>query len=868
MQATMSGAGSDSLPNAAQQSPRRATRPTRRVLALVVVLAVVGAVLWLGLQGFRPDAPLDLRIPWWVLALMFAAAEIWVFHIQVGREAQSISISEIPFMLAFFYASPEDLLIARVVGPALVMLLHRRQTLLKSGVNIALIFADTTVALVVFRVVSGGSTADGWREWTGGVLACGAAMAVDLVVLRVIIMWYDRQPPLSGLRRMVSGVGLAMATAVIGLMPLLTLRLGALAAVPLIASGAMLMVGYRAYASLADRHNSLERLFRFSRELSVVPESDDVLPSVLNQARDLLRGETAEVVRFGDSTAADLTVWRFDGTEVVALDTEQSHIASEAARALINGPDAVLVRDEGDAARRYLDLHGADEAVLAPLRYDGHTVGALAVHDRLGEVRGFSTSDVQLLQTIANHASVALHNEMLIGRLRHDALHDTLTGLPNRAQLTNEATAALVESRSHHGVVALIIIDLNGFKAVNDTLGHHVGDDLLRQVSVRFADAGPVGVTVARLGGDEFAVLVRPSSPMSPTDVADLLLESLTTPFDFGEERLHLSGSAGIALAPEHGRVVSDLLKRADIAMYAAKNGASSCVLYRPDIDLHDPSLLSLMGELREAIAKGEVDIEVEPVVDLETGVLFSTEALVRWHHPVRGTLRPGLFLPLAERNGLIVPLTTLVLERAVAACAAWRAAGLDVPISVNLSARSLLDTKLPQTVADALARFDLPSDRLTLEITESIVLSDADRALGLLADLRRLGVRLSLDDFGTGYSSLTHLSELPIQQLKIDRSFVSQVHDSPRDRAIITAVAGLARHLDLEVIAEGIEKPETAALLADIGCSYGQGHHYAMSMAPELLPMWVQTRDPDWTPLPPVAISSPPRAELLRTVR
>jgi len=869
MQASMTVAGSDSVPNAAQQSQRRATRPTRRVLALVVVLAVTGAVLWLGLQGFRPEPPLDLRIPWWVLALMFAATEIWVFHIQVGREAQSISISEIPLMLAFFYAAPEDLLIARVVGPALVMLLHRRQTLLKSGVNIALIFADTTVALVVFRLVSGGSTADGWREWTGGVLACGAAMAVDLVVLRVIIMWYDGQPPLSGLRRMVSGVALAMATAVIGLMPLLTLRLGALAAVPLIASGAMLMVGYRAYASLADRHNSLERLFRFSRELSVAPESDEVLPSVLNQARDLLRGETAEVVRFGDSAVADVTVWRFDGTEVLTLDPESSRTAGEAARALITGPDAVLVRDEDDVGRRYLELRGADEAVLAPLRYDGQTVGALAVHDRLGEVRGFSTSDVQLLQTIANHASVALHNEMLIGRLRHDALHDTLTGLPNRAQLTNEATAALVESRSNGGVVALMIIDLNGFKAVNDTLGHHVGDDLLRQVALRFDESAPAGVTVARLGGDEFAVLIRPSSPMPPQAVADRLLESLTTPFDFGEERLHLSGSAGIALAPEHGRVVSDLLKRADIAMYAAKNGASSCVLYRPDIDLHDPSLLSLMGELREAIAAGEVDIEVEPVVDLATGALFSTEALVRWHHPVRGTLRPGLFLPLAERNGLIVPLTTLVLERAVAACAAWRAAGLDIPISVNLSARSLLDTMLPQTVADALARWDLPSDRLTLEITESIVLSDADRALGLLAHLRRLGVRLSLDDFGTGYSSLTHLSELPIQQLKIDRSFVSQVHDSPRDRAIITAVAGLARHLDLEVIAEGIENPETATLLADIGCSYGQGYHFAMSMAPELLPLWVQTRDPEWAPsAPPAAGASPPRAELLRTVR
>ena len=255
-------------------------------------------------------------------------------------------------------------------------------------------------------------------------------------------------------------------------------------------------------------------------------------------------------------------------------------------------------------------------------------------------------------------------------------------------------------------------------------------------------------------------------------------------------------------------------------------------------------------------------------MVDLQTGHIYSTEALVRWHHPVRGTLRPGLFLPLAERNGLIVPLTQLVLERAVAACAAWCEAGLNIPISVNLSARSLLDTMLPQTVAEVLERWHLPPEMLTLEITESIVLSDADRALGLLADLRELGVRLSLDDFGTGYSSLTHLSELPIQQLKIDRSFVSQVHDSPRDRAIIAAVSDLARHLDLEVVAEGIEKPETAALLADIGLRYGQGYLYAMSMAPELLPLWVQTRSPGPVATELVApVDSTPRAKLLRAV-
>ena len=823
--------------------PRAAPRPTPRVVALGILLALGGGTLWLVVGADALAAPASTRIPWWALALMFAATEIWVFRLQVGREAQSISISEIPLVLALFYATPDDVLLARIVGPGLVMLLHRRQTLLKAGVNVSLTFADTALALAVFRLVGGGSTADGWREWAGAVLACGLAMALDLVVLKLIIRWYVSERSLPGLREFAFGIGMATATATVALVPVLTLRQGPDAAFPLLAPGAILLFSYRAYTSLADRHKSLELLFRFTRELSVVPGNDQVLPSVLNQARELLRAEAAEVVRFGqDEAGTQPGVWHFDGAAVRPLLDTASIAAVEAARAALGSAEAVLIKDR-DAGSAYLRLRGTHEAILAPLRYDGQTVGALAVHDRLGEVRGFSTADIALLQTIASHASVALHNEMLVGRLRHEALHDQLTGLPNRAQLLNRATSALAEARRAGGDVALVIIDLNGFKVVNDTLGHQVGDELLRMVADRFTAVQPVGVTVARLGGDEFAVLVPSATGLDGQAVARTLLAALAEPFDIDEERLHLSGVAGLALAPAHGRRVSDLLKRADIAMYAAKNGPDEVVVYRPDIDLNDASLLSLMGELREAISTGQLDIEVEPVVDLHTGEVISAEALARWHHPIRGTLRPALFLPLAERNGLIAPLTSLVLQRAISACASWRAAGLDIGVSVNLSARSLLDSGLADTVAEALACWDVPAERLTVEITESIVLSDADRALDLLRELRNLGVRISLDDFGTGYSSLTHLSELPIQQLKIDRSFVSQVHGAGKDRAIVAAIGNLARHLELEVVAEGVETQETAELVARLGCGYGQGHLFAESMSPAVLPLWLKTR-------------------------
>ena len=840
-------------------------RPTIRITALSATLVATGiAVYWL--LGQHPlDPPLATPVPWWALALVFAATELWVFHFQVGREAQNISISEIPLVLALFYATPDDVLLARIVGPGLVLLLYRRQTLFKAGVNVSLTFADTALALAVFRLVGGGSTADSWNTWVGAVLAAVCAMALDLIVLKMVIQWYAGAATLPGVRGFLFGVGVATASATVGLLPVLALRQGASAAVPLAAAGAILMAGYRAYTALADRYLSLERLFRFSRELSVLPAGDQVLPSVLCQARELLQAEAAEVVRFDTGTEPTIgspSVWHFDGCTVRPLTDAASAAAVAAAATALGDTDAVLVR-ENDAGSTYLRLRGAREAILAPLRYDGRTVGAIAVHDRLGEVRGFSPQDVRLLQTVASQASVALHNEMLVGRLRHEALHDSLTGLPNRAQLLNRATSALDEVRSTGGQLALVIIDLNGFKVVNDTLGHHVGDELLRHVAERFTAVRPEGVTVARLGGDEFAVLVPPGLAETVEEVGRLLLDSLEEPFAIVDERLHLSGSAGIAIAPQHGRRVSDLLKRADIAMYAAKNGPLPVVTYRPDIDLHDASLLSLMGELREAISTGQVDIEVEPLIDLRTGAVVSAEALARWHHPTRGTLRPALFLPLAERNGLIVALTSLVLQRAISACASWRAKGLQIGISVNLSTRSLLDTGLPDTVADALTCWQLPPECLTLEITESIVLSDADRALGLLQDLRALGVRISLDDFGTGYSSLTHLSELPIQQLKIDRSFVSQVRGSGRDRAIVAAVGNLAHNLDLEVVAEGIETEETAELLARLGCGYGQGHLFAESMSPTVLPLWVQARG---LPTPRVP-AEPRRPPVLKAV-
>jgi len=826
--------------------PRGATRPTQRVLALSALLTIGATVLlWATMQA-TAEKPAGLHLPWWVLAGLFAATEVWVFHIQFGREAKSISISEIPLVLALFYSTPGELMLGKVVGPAVVVLLYRRQTALKSVLNLALFYANGAVALATFTLLAGGSHHDGLREWVAAVAAATVAIVIDLLVLTLILRWYTREGVDDGLRGSLPAVAMAAASATIGIVAVLTLRLGALATLPLLAAGVVLMLSYRSYSALSDRHTSLERLFSFSRELNTAPATSDVLPAVLGQARQLLRAEAAEVLQLARA-GGGASLWRYDGERVEAQVGDAAGASLAQVGRLVAPGRALLLTPHDPAAASFLSLRRAREAVVAPLVVEGEIIGALAVYDRLGEVRGFEDSDVTLLQTVANHASVALHNESLIGRLRHEALHDTLTGLPNRAHLMALTNAAVARAASGQSRVAMMIIDLNGFKAVNDTLGHHVGDILITEVARRLSAAAGPGVTVARLGGDEFAVLVEPADD-DGLGVANQMTEALLEPMVVESERLHLAGSMGVALAPDHALTVSDLLRRADIAMYAAKNGAGSAVVYRPDIDLNDASLLSLTAELRSAIAEGEVDIEVEPVLDLLTGRLVAAEALVRWHHPTRGTLAPGVFLPLAERNGLIAALTERVLDRAVASCADWQRRGLSAGVSVNLSTRSLLDQNLPSTIEQALRRYGLPAHLLTLEITESIVISDAARALALLGELRALGVRLALDDFGTGYSSLTYLSSLPIQQLKIDRSFVARIVDSSRDSAIVTSLIDLAHHLGLQVIAEGIEEPAVRDRLRRLGCEYGQGFLFAHSMPPDALPNWAEST-PTGTP-------------------
>ncbi|HEX6844601.1 MAG TPA: EAL domain-containing protein [Actinomycetota bacterium] len=425
---------------------------------------------------------------------------------------------------------------------------------------------------------------------------------------------------------------------------------------------------------------------------------------------------------------------------------------------------------------------------------------------------------------------------------RHLAMHDQLTGLPNRLLFHDRVGQAIASAGREGSELAVMILDLHRFKEVNDTLGHDRGDELLRQVGPRIQGALRETDSVARLGGDEFGVLIGGlhASP-DATDVATKVTDALDEPFLLDGIEIALGGSIGIARYPDHGDEPDDLLRRAEVAMYVAKAARAPFEVYRIEQDTYSTDRLALVAELRRAIDERELQLFFQPKVDLAHAELVGMEALLRWTHPERGSIPPDEFIPLAEHSGLIGRVTAYVLEAATAQVHAWRAAGMDLPVSVNLSVRDLLDPRLPGTVRDLLARRALPADRLQLEITESSVMDQPERALATLEDLAGIGVGLSVDDFGTGYSSLAYLQRLPVSELKIDRSFVMRISTSDSDAEIVRSTVELGHHLGLSIVAEGVEDEASLTFLTDAGCDVAQGFFIARPMPAGDVAAWIR---------------------------
>jgi diguanylate cyclase (GGDEF)-like protein len=429
-------------------------------------------------------------------------------------------------------------------------------------------------------------------------------------------------------------------------------------------------------------------------------------------------------------------------------------------------------------------------------------------------------------------------------RLRHQALHDHLTDLPNRVLLYERMDDAIAAVQRSGGMAGLLLIDLDRFKEVNDTLGHHQGDRLLVEVADRLRAAMRRDDTLARLGGDEFAVLLPDVPDRSVVvELAGRLRDALARPFSLNGVVAVLDASVGIALCPDHGADVHTLVQRADVAMYDAKRSGTSIGTYSESRDPYSAERLQLLGELREAISAGELVLHYQPKISVDSDAVVGVEALVRWDHPRRGLLPPSEFVPLAERTGSIGELTRWVLDNALAQQRAWSDAGFDLTMAVNLAAANIVDEALPSLVAELLARHGVAGHRLECEISEHTVMADPRRAIAVLEGLRALGVRLSLDDFGTGHSSLAYLKRLPLDEVKIDRSFVSGMADDADDAAIVRSTIDLARNLGLDVVAEGVETEEVLRDLAALACDVAQGFFLSRPLPAAELDGWLARR-------------------------
>ncbi|AEB42993.1 putative bifunctional diguanylate cyclase/phosphodiesterase [Micromonospora maris] len=484
------------------------------------------------------------------------------------------------------------------------------------------------------------------------------------------------------------------------------------------------------------------------------------------------------------------------------------------------------------------------EELVRDLSVGDTRVGRLRV--RLPRTAPSTGRERDALAAYADALAAALHDaathrelRLVTARSSYEAVHDPLTGLVNRAALLSQGDQAL-RQLAHDHPVALLLLDVDQFKEVNDTLGHAAGDQLLRLTANRLTALTRPGDLLARLGGDEFALLLT-SVPVLGDHTAALayalrqareVAERLAAPAEVAGVRMSVEVSVGVVVAAAGTADLTELLRRADIAMYQAKSGGDSVATYDSTRDAASTDQLALLAELREALqTDDQLVLVLQPAVDLATGAPTGVEALIRWRHPRRGLLSPADFIRAVENSDQLGSFTRYVLDKALTVAAGWAGEGLDIPISVNLSARSLLDPRLPSEIAEALCRHQVPADRLVLEITETVVMSELEVIDQVLSALRAMGVQLAVDDFGTGFSSLSFLARVAVDELKVDRSFVLRMGDSPQAAAIVRYTVGMAHELGLRVVAEGVETAAQRSALTELGCTAAQGYHFFKPM-------------------------------------
>ena len=721
------------------------------------------------------------------------------------------------------------MVIGQVLGCVVAWGIIRRQALHKLSFNTAIAALEAATAVIVFHVIAGNESAVHPRVWAAGFAAMIVEGVVSSAGVALAITALTGSMPsgvlenflVSGVLASSCGTALALGAAVIlGTQPW--------AAVLLFVIAVALMAGYRELASTRRRCSGLQLLYGFTEAMQHSQPHSGVVEQLLGTTRKLLGAEVAEVVMRDERGYMSRYLLDTSGFAHTDLDSSDSWTAAEPRESGLLAQSGTRDKE----AQAWLKANAWTDGMLVPLRRDGLMIGTMAVANRVGDVATFDTENVKLFETLANHAAASLENHELIDQLQWEATHDTLTGLGNRREFYRSLASAL-ETREPGSRLAVALVDLDRFKEINDTFGHHTGDTFLKWLGRKFQEVLPPDVMVARLGGDEFAVFVAYEGDASDAAgvIEKLLLPLWAAAFEIGDVKVAVSASTGVAVAPDHADDPVTLLQRADVAMYLAKGDRTGVAGYTTERDTYSPRRVGLASALRTAIDHGELEVLFQPKVELSTGLINGAEALVRWQHPREGLLLPDQFIPLAERTGLIIPLTDVVLERAISCCANWCQRLPGIGVAVNLSIGNLTNDKVVRSVTELLELHRLAPELLTLEVTESQIMEDERHHLETLEALADTGVTISIDDFGTGYASFAYLTRLPVHQVKIDKSFVGLMDVSPNDAAVVRSVIELGRDLGIVVVAEGVETESKLNVLRQLGCAVVQGYHIGVPM-------------------------------------
>ncbi|WP_157930707.1 bifunctional diguanylate cyclase/phosphodiesterase [Glycomyces xiaoerkulensis] len=806
-----------------------------------LVLAGVGLAL---IEFGLPDEFSPARAALFVAAFIIAQNLLIQQHVRGHRI--SFNLADIPLVAALFYLSPFAIVGVRLVAAILYYAgryLREDIGLLKPLFNIGLTTSGAVVAtaFVQYAGLVGPHDPRTWIVIIGAIVLAGFVTTIMLSLLLFILNgWASLVRAWAGFAMTLLGPVLAASAGLIFLILIEATRWSFLP-IGLLTVGIVLLA--RSYMKLRQQRYILNELNVFTQLVADSVRSNRLIDAMLGRLREILSAESATVWVPAENRFPEIRLTA--GVDDPGL-TDLDPVPQELQREVIASKEAMFVdlKASGSRHRELLRTAGLRGAMLVPLRSGDDVYGCLSVADRIGgEMSHFVPVDLQLLETVAAHVSIAVDNARLIDQLRYDAYHDPLTGLASRRRSLEALEEALRITVSGE-VVAVFMFDVDGMHEINDALGHEAGDALLAEFSRRLTDNAPDASFIGRIDSDEFILQTRLPSTDAAAEAARRLREAIQGPFEFGGVAVGVSAVVGVVTHPDFAADADELLQRADTATRQAKNAVDGVQTYHSGLESESLRRIGLAADLRRALDRDELEVHFQPKVALDSGALAGAEALVRWAHPTYGPVAPEEFIAIAGSTGQLGRLTEQVLDEALRRSAEWSCPSGPLAMAVNLSPRTLGDADFPDLVAEMLERHRVPPGRLTFEITEDDMVADGTRLSTVLDRLHEMGVRLSVDDFGTGYSSLAYLRRLPIQEIKVDLRFVQGMATDADDRAIVRAVLGLARHFEIDVVAEGIESHQTLEQLRDLECETGQGYYFSRPLTPDRFSAWLETQD------------------------